>query len=184
MFVHAYVDESYDLTIGVYILTASIVDLADAEDIRCTLRDLHTGHGKLHWYKSDSEHRDYLAKGVGALDIRHVSVVGHGHSLRPERARRKCMEVLLASLESINVRVVVLEARQGRNDRHDIDLIDASRRKKLISRLQAMFVGGNDEPLLWLADIACGSVLAAERGIGQYLTQFGDTARVHRIEAT
>ncbi|MGP4019675.1 hypothetical protein [Saccharopolyspora sp. 5N708] len=41
MFVHAYVDESYDLTIGVYILTASIIDLTNAEDIRCALRDLH-----------------------------------------------------------------------------------------------------------------------------------------------
>ncbi|MGW5642544.1 DUF3800 domain-containing protein [Saccharopolyspora sp. NPDC003752] len=184
MFVHAYVDESYDLTIGVYILTASIVDLADAEDIRCALRDLHAGYGKLHWYKSDSEHREHLAKGVGALDIRHVSVVGHGHAIRPERARRKCMEVLLASLESTSVRAVAFEARQGRNDRHDIDLIDACRRKKLISRLQATFVGGNDEPLLWLADIACGSVLAAERGVAGYLTQFGDTARVHRIEVT
>ncbi|MBB5153473.1 hypothetical protein [Saccharopolyspora phatthalungensis] len=48
MFVHAYVDESYDLTIGSYILTASIVDLTDAEEIRCTLRELHAGHGKLH----------------------------------------------------------------------------------------------------------------------------------------
>ncbi|MFI0463447.1 DUF3800 domain-containing protein [Saccharopolyspora sp. 5N102] len=182
MFVHAYVDESYDLTIGVYILTASIVNLADAEDLRWTLRDLHTGPRKLHWYKSDAEHRKYLAKGVGALNVRHVSVVGHGQALRPERARRKCMEVLLANLESINVRVVEFEARQGRNNRHDIDLIDACRRKKLIARLQATFVGGNDEPLLWLADIACGSVLAAERGTADYLAQFGDAARLHRID--
>ncbi|MCI2421621.1 hypothetical protein MOQ72_29725 [Saccharopolyspora sp. K220] len=181
MFVHAYVDESYDLTIGVYILTASMVDLTDAEEIRCALRELHAGPRKLHWYESDARHREYLAKSVGALNVRHVSVVGQGRVLRPERARRKCMELLLTCLESINVGVVALEARQGRNNRHDINLIDACRRKKLISRLQANFVGGNDEPLLWLADIACGSVLAAERGVGDYLVQFGNTTRVHRI---
>ncbi|MDA3646086.1 hypothetical protein LZ318_21705 [Saccharopolyspora indica] len=184
MFVHAYVDESYDLTIGVYILTASIVDLTDAEDLRCALRELHAGRQKLHWYKSDAEHREHLAKGVSALNLSHVSIVGRSQGLRPERARRKCMEVLLPRLESIGVRFVVFESRQGRNNRHDTDLIDACRRKKLISHLQATFIGGNDEPLLWLADIACGSALAAARGTDSYLTQFGDTVHLQKIDAT
>ncbi|MEU6268962.1 hypothetical protein [Saccharopolyspora shandongensis] len=138
MFVHAYVDESYDLTIGVYILTASIVNLDDAEDIRCTLRDLHTGHGKLHWHKSDPERRHRFSKSLSTLPARHLTVIGRGRT-GPERARRKCMEALLPALEDIGIRNAMFEARQRVNDKHDTDTVDACRRKKLISRLSVTF---------------------------------------------
>ncbi|SDX59275.1 hypothetical protein SAMN05216215_1012199 [Saccharopolyspora shandongensis] len=182
MFVHAYVDESYDLTIGVYILTASIVDLDDAEEIRCALRELHTGNGKLHWHKSNPEHRRRFSKCLSTLPVRHLIVIGRGRLMSSERARRKCMEALLPSLEDMGVNIVMFEARQRVNDRHDINMVDACRRRKLISRLSVIFAPRDHELLLWLPDVACGTVLAAERGEASYLEQLGDSTQLAGIE--
>lgn len=179
MLLAAYVDESYDLTIGVYILTASIIDLTEAEEIRCALHTLRTGAGKLHWYKSDPHRKLDLAKAVGALGLDHLAIIGRGQNLHPERARRKCMERLLPEVESAAVDMVTFEARQSRNDRQDRELIAVCRRKRLLSaRLHATFVPGGTEPLLWVADVACGAALAAQRGELSYLEQFGDSAQL------
>ncbi|MDR7302733.1 hypothetical protein JOF55_002914 [Haloactinomyces albus] len=63
-------------------------------------------------------------------------------------------------------------------------MVDACRRKKLISQgLHVTFAVGTDEPLLWLPDITCGSVLADQRRDASYLEQFGDAARLLFIEA-
>lgn len=181
----AYVDESYDLGIGVYILTASIVHLADAEETRSMLYTLRTGTRKLHWYKSDPQHRLELAKAVSVLGVSHTAVAGRGQPLVAERARRKCMEVLLPELEYAEVDMTLFEARQNRNNRHDTNMVDACRRKKLIKEgFHATFALPGDEPLLWIPDIACGSVLAAQRGDTSYLEQFGTAIRVLNINTS
>ncbi|MEV5537302.1 hypothetical protein AB0L13_10610 [Saccharopolyspora shandongensis] len=184
MFVHAYVDESYDLTIGVYILTASIVDYSDAEDIRCMLRELRRGGGKLHWSKEPTNRRDEIVKTVSTLSLTTVSVIGSSAALRPERSRRKCMEVLLPELESAGVDAVHFEARQERNNKQDKELIATCRMKRILSnRIQIDFVPGGTEPLLWLPDITCGILLATERGDDSYFEQLGHAARQLKIAA-
>ena len=183
MLLTAYVDESYDLTIGVYILTASIVDGADSAGVLAALHELRPRGGKLHWYESDAAHRLDLAKAVGALELEHMTVIGRGCGARTERARRKCMERLLPDLDGAGVDTVVLEARQQANNRHDINMVDACRRKKLISQgLHVTFALGHVQPLLWLADVACGSVLASQRGEHGYLEQFGEAARIEFVD--
>lgn len=93
------------------------------------------------------------------------------------------MEVLLPELERTSVDTVMFEARQIRNNRHDLDMVDACRRKKLISQgLHVSFGAGQDEPLLWLADVTCGAVLGSQRGESSYLQQFGSSARVLTID--
>lgn len=184
VFFAAYVDESYDLNIGVYILTASIVDLADAEEARYVLRSLQQGGEKLHWSKEPQQRRNEVTKAVSALGFASVSVIGSGVHVHAERARRKCMEVLLPELEGAGVETVTFEARQARNDKQDRELIAACRRKRLLSsRLHASFLGGESEPLLRLPDIVCGTVLATQRGDDSYLQQFGSTAHLLFIEA-
>ena len=184
MFLAAYADESYDLPLGVYILTASLVDLTEAEAIRDALHALQSGPGKLHWYDADAVRRLHLAKTVGTLTARHISVVARSASLQAERGRRKCLEALLPELESAGAEQVLLETRQRRNNKHDIDMVDACRRKKLIGeRLHVSFGPPKNEPLLWLPDIACGAALAAERGDDDYLQQFGDSSTVLSVKA-
>ncbi|WP_249124450.1 hypothetical protein [Saccharopolyspora erythraea] len=174
MFQAAYVEESYDLALGVYVLTAGIVDLADAEHIRSALRALRPSSGKLHWYESDHSHRLHLAKAVGVLPVGHITVIGRGKQLRAERARRKCMETLLPELDRSAVGPVVFESRQLRNNKQDQELVAVCRRKRLLSgRIQVSFVPGGSEPLLWVADVACGAALADQRGEPACVAQFG-----------
>jgi hypothetical protein len=182
VFVHAYVDESYDLTIGVYILTASIVDFADTGDIRCILHSLQRGGEKLHWSKEPTHRRAEIIKAVCGMATT-VAVLGHSASLRPERARRKCMEALLPELESGGVTNVLFEARQAQHNKHDREMIASCRRKRLLSaKLAVSFVPGVLEPMLWLPDIACGALLAAQRGDLSYSDQLGDKIRLVHID--
>ncbi|QIZ35999.1 hypothetical protein [Saccharopolyspora sp. ASAGF58] len=182
MFVHAYVDESYDLTIGVYILTASIVDLTDAEDIRCMLNGLQQGGGKLHWSKEPPHRRAEIVKAVSAQTVRSVAVVGASRPLFAERGRRKCLERLLPEIEMLGADIVTFETRQERNNKLDTDMVDACRQKRLITnRIRVTFAPGGSEPLLWIPDVACGAALAAERGDRSYLEQLGCNARIIRV---
>ncbi|MBA8822883.1 hypothetical protein FHX42_000212 [Saccharopolyspora lacisalsi] len=78
----------------------------------------------------------------------------------------------------------MFEARQAKNDERDVDMVDACRRKRPISQgFHVTFALGAEEPLPWLPDVACGSVLVDQRGDSSYLEQFGDTARLLFIEA-
>ncbi|MEV0048958.1 hypothetical protein AB0H34_00485 [Saccharopolyspora shandongensis] len=184
MFVHAYVDESYDLTIGVYILTASIVDLADAESIRNMLRDLRRGGGKLHWSKEPPHRRSEIVKVISTQTVHNVAVVATSKPIFPERGRRKCLEALLPELEHAGATMVTFETRQERNNKLDTDMVDACRQKRLITRRTGVtFAPGGSEPLLWIPDVACGAVLAAERGDHGYLEQLGNNAQIIKVTA-
>ncbi|MEV0697790.1 hypothetical protein AB0I53_07710 [Saccharopolyspora sp. NPDC050389] len=184
MFVHAYVDESYDLTIGVYILTASIVNLDDAEEIRCALRELRRGGEKLHWSKEPPHRRSEITKVLCSLTARSVAVVGTSKPLFPERGRRKCLEALLPELELAGADIVTFETRQKHSNKLDADMVDACRQKRLITpHLRVTFAPGSSEPLLWIPDVTCGAVLAAERGDESYMNQVRDSAQVIRVNA-
>ncbi|KAA5837052.1 hypothetical protein ABT337_27435 [Saccharopolyspora hirsuta] len=181
MFVHAYVDESYDLTIGVYILTATIVDLPDADDFRYLLRSLQQGGEKLHWRKEPPSRRTEITKAIAGTDMLAISVHGHAGALRPERARRKCMEALLPELERAGVSIVQFEARQAQHNKHDSEMVVSCRNKRLITgKLSIDFAPGVFEPLLWLPDAVCGAMLAAQRGDHSYANQLlGQTQLIH-----
>ncbi|MDA3626321.1 hypothetical protein OU415_12800 [Saccharopolyspora sp. WRP15-2] len=135
MFVHPYVDESYDLAVGVYILTASVVDLIDAEDIRCTMRGLRRGGEKLHWSKEPPHRRVELTKAFSSLMVHNVVVIGSSTPLFPERARRKCLEVLLPDLEVHGAEIVTFETRQKHSNKLDADMVDVADRSDLLLRI-------------------------------------------------
>ncbi|MER7080213.1 hypothetical protein SAMN02982929_03787 [Saccharopolyspora kobensis] len=184
MFVHAYVDESYDLTIGVYILTATIVDLTDAEDFRSTMRGLRRGGEKLHWSKEPPHRRTELTKVLSSLLVHSVVAIGCSKPLFPERGRRKCLESLLPELETHGADIATFETRQKHSNKLDADMVDACRQKRLItSNIRITFAPGTSEPLLWIPDIVCGIALSAERGDEKYLRQAGERIRIIRINA-
>ena len=184
MFLAAYADESYDLPLGVYILTASLVDLTEAETIRDALHALQAGAAKLHWSKEPPSRRSEFVKAISSLACVSTVVVGTGIPLHTERARRKCLEALLPEVEASGITMLTAEARQLRNNKLDQQTVAVCRRKRIISDvLHLDFVPGGAEPLLWLPDIVCGAVLAAHRGDGSYLEQLADSALQLHIDA-
>jgi ribosomal protein S12 len=88
---------------------------------------------------------------------------------RPERARRKCIERLLAELTGRGIASVVFERRHEELDAHDRVLVAALKRQRsLPAAFRAVWQPATDEPLLWLPDIAAGAAALAEIGDATY----------------
>lgn len=156
----AYVDESEPgggLDHTVYVLAAVIVANANADDARaavrrCTPRRMR----KLHWYEGLPSQRlswlDLLLDAIEVVVVRYEGVVA-----RAERRRRRCLERLVWELEQRGVGTIVLESRGPARDRDDRSMFTALRDRGAGSRLRWMHVQPSDEPLLALADVACGA---------------------------
>ena len=157
---HAYVDES-DLCGGrdhtVYVMAAVLVEEANLEATRTAVRDVTpTRMRKLHWYEALGMQRiswlDLLRRAVTVLVVRY-----DGEAARAERRRRRCLERLVWELEQRGVRRLVLESRGSARDSGDRSMLDALRRRGIGRALRHEHVRGTDEPLVALADLACGA---------------------------
>ncbi|GAB2659679.1 hypothetical protein GCM10027271_17970 [Saccharopolyspora gloriosae] len=185
MFFAAYADESYDLDLGVYILTASLVDLTEAETIRTTLGGLRKGGQKLHWSKEPDLRREELAKVASAFRSISLATVGTALPMNAERARRKCLEAVLPEIEAAGTNMLVMESRQVRNDKLDKQTLAVCKRKRVIStKVHIEFMPGSTDALLWLPDIVCGAALAAYRGDERHLEQLSSAAIVIEVDAS
>jgi len=111
---------------------------------------------KLHWYEALPGQRlswlDLLRHAIEILIIRY-----DGPPARPERRRRRCLERLVHELDSRGVRHLVFESRGPHADRGDQKILDAIRSRGLGVHLRHEHLRGSEEPLLALADIACGA---------------------------
>lgn len=159
----AYVDESEpgggrDHT--AYVLAAVVVRDAVRESARddivaATPRRMR----KLHWYEALPGQRlswlDLLRHAVSILVIRY-----DGTAARSERRRRRCLERLVHELEVRDVGHVILETRGAARDRDDRAMFHALRDRGVGRRVRFQHVAASDEPLLALADIACGAHVA------------------------
>jgi hypothetical protein len=98
----AYVDESLRVQDGLYVLAAVIVADTDVDGYRDALRtQLLRGQIRLHWRDESSGRRIHLIAAV--CKLRHTGAVVIAAGMAPgrqERARRKCIERLLAELAS------------------------------------------------------------------------------------
>ncbi|WP_439692205.1 DUF3800 domain-containing protein [Curtobacterium sp. SP.BCo] len=156
----AYVDESEpgggrDHT--AYLLAAVVIDLDEEPDARRAVEHLRpTRMRKLHWYEALTAQRiswlDLLRRAVEILVIRYDGVAA-----RPERRRRRCLERLVHELDLRGVRHLVFESRGPHADRSDQKMIDTMRARGLGVHLRHEHRRGTDEPLLALADVACGA---------------------------
>lgn len=156
----AYVDESEpgggrDHT--AYVLAAVVVRDADAERVRAEIRSATPRRmRKLHWYEGLPGQRlswlDLLRHAISILVIRY-----DGMPARSERRRRRCLERLVHELEVRNIGEVVLETRGVARDRDDRAMFHALRDRGLGQRIRFQHVRASEEPLLALADIACGA---------------------------
>ena len=159
----AYVDESEpgggrDNT--AYVLAAVMVSDADAERVRAEIRSATPRRmRKLHWYEALQTQRvSWLDLLRNAIEI--IVVRFDGAAARAERRRRHCLDRLVWELEQRGIRRVVLETRGKAGDDGDRSLFDALRRRGVGRALRHEHVRGVDEPLVALADLACGAHVA------------------------
>ncbi|MBT2503433.1 DUF3800 domain-containing protein [Curtobacterium sp. ISL-83] len=159
----AYIDESEpgggrDTT--VYVLAAVVVRDAVRESARDEIRSATPRRmRKLHWYEALPSQRlswlDLLRHAASVLVIRY-----EGAPCRCERRRRRCLERLVHELELRDVHHVVLETRGSARDRDDRAMFNALRDRGIGRLVRFEHHAASDEPLLALADIACGAHVA------------------------
>jgi hypothetical protein len=183
----AYVDESVRVRAGLYVLAAVIV--ADAQTDRhrealCAL--LQRGQRRLHWRDESSKRRVLLVAAVRQLPHTGTVMIAAGVTpRRQERARRKCIERLLAELADRGVASVVFERRHEELDARDRAMVAALRRQQSVPAwLRTSWVPATEEPLLWLPDIVAGAVSLAATGDGTYWNELAPTFRVERFPLT
>ncbi|MDB6425552.1 DUF3800 domain-containing protein [Curtobacterium sp. 20TX0008] len=156
----AYVDESEPgggLDHTSYVLAAVVVVQCRAETARAAVRSAKPSRmRKLHWYEALRTQRiswlDLLAVAAAVLVVRY-----DGAPARAERRRRSCLERLVWELEVRGVQHVVLESRGASCDAADRSMFDALRRRGVGRSVRYEHVRGTDEPLVALADLACGA---------------------------
>lgn len=183
----AYVDESLHVREGLYVLAAVIVADTDADGHRHALRALlNRGQIRLHWRDESSKRRDQLITALCAL--RHTGAVVIAVGLEPrrqERARRKCVERLLAELVSRGIASVVFERRHPDLDARDRALVAALQRQhSLPVAMRVRWQPADDEPLLWLPDIAAGAASLAESGDETYWKELAAAFSVEKFTLT
>ncbi len=180
----AFVDESLRVHDGLYVLAAVIVADADAEKHRQALRALlYRGQLRLHWRDESAKRRSQLIRAVCRLRHTGAIVIAAGVApTRQERARRKCIERLLAELTARGVASVVFERRHDELDARDRALVAALKRQQsLPAAVRASWQPATDEPLLWLPDIAAGAAALAETGDAIYWRDLATAFSVERF---
>ena len=183
----AYIDESLRVSHGLYVLAAVIVADTDADQHRAALRALLLrGQLRLHWRDESSRRRSQLITAMSAL--RHTGAIVIATDAAPrrqERARRKCIERLLAELASRAITTVVFERRHPDLDARDRTMIAALRHQQALpAAFRATWQQASDEPLLWLPDIAAGAASLAETGDDTYWTNLAAAFSVERFTLT
>lgn len=151
MTIHAFIDESRRG--NQYLMAVALVDPANLEPVRKRLRQLLLrGERELHFYKQNDRRRRELSEQVARLPF--TALVYTSTCRRAdEPARRACLTQLTNDLLARKAHRMVLDSRESRD--HD----DRAVIKHLISaepghpQLVYEHFRGQNEPLLWLADI-------------------------------
>lgn len=158
----AYVDESEpgggrDHT--AYVMAAAVVDDRHADPARDAVRAATPKRmRKLHWYEAtDGQRLTWIGLLVHTAAL--VVVLYDGAPARAERRRRRCLERLVWELERREVHVLALESRGSARDSSDASVLESLRARGVGHTLRYEHVRGADEPLLGLADTACGAHL-------------------------
>ncbi|GAA0226825.1 hypothetical protein GCM10010492_26370 [Saccharothrix mutabilis subsp. mutabilis] len=152
MTVHAFVDESRRQ--DTYHLAAAVVHPRQLRQTRSQLRGLlFPGQRELHFKKETLPRKRLIVSTLCALGVE-VGVYSASCRLGEERARQECLTRLARDLVGVGAMRLVLDSREGRDFR-DRETIGRVLRK--VGRdvpLTYEHVASQDEPLLWIADVA------------------------------
>lgn len=182
----AFVDESQSyaaLDPHTYILAAAVCADEDLEETRAVMGDLKINAPKVHWRDESDRRRDEIVKTICASPVQHLVVVRDGRQgEKPERRRRHCMEVLVSTLDELDVHSATFESRGPADDNRDRKMLDALRSKKQVrGRLRMEHVAGPRDPLLWIPDALCGAVSQHRVGVTRHLEMLQTEAVVQLV---
>lgn len=153
-----------------YILTASICDSVENEEIRSEMVKLKGSENKLHWRNETPRRHLQIAQKINELDkVMHLVVIRINYSGKEERARQKCLETLMWHLESLEVELITFESRGRSKDNKDLEFIKQLKSKKfLLQNIEISHKPGQDDSMLWIADSACGIIVQKRIGNSTY----------------
>lgn len=182
----AYVDESFHEhpTDGFYVLAAAVFDeeADQAREAMLTLRGRRR-IAKLHWNEMDHRQQRTAAQTVSDLAGIHLITIGTPvPQKKQERARRTALRRLAYELHSIGVTQIMIEARQAKLDRADVELVITTRTDlPKGTHLRVDHQRGAAEPLFWVADIVAGAVRADREGVPVYREILGPVVQVVEV---
>ncbi|NGM17648.1 hypothetical protein GMI70_06540 [Eggerthellaceae bacterium zg-893] len=184
----AWGDESIRVgaTPPMYLLAATIIDPEERLD---DLKEVKPRNAeKLHWRDMTYQLQTKSLKVL--TEVNHDTIIVAGGPLpkkKQERARRKCLERLLLELQAFEVGKLVLESRNDKKNKEDIELLLSMRRKKLARSIDISHEEAGKEPRLWIPDQilgAYGDVLCDGQGVNRwrgYWDQVSKSIRIVRI---
>ena len=149
-----------------YLLGATV--LSERNDAAMKALELLKPHGakKLHWRELGAKSQQKALAIISGLDSTTTIISGTPlEKHKQERARRKCLELLLTTLEGLGIDKLILESREADLDKKDVDLLFYARQNMMISNIDIAHVPGFGEPRLYVPDQilgAFGDVQASE----------------------
>ena len=166
----AYGDESIRMVGNppFYLLGATVVK-SDCGRALSELAELKPpSAAKLHWRDMGHKAQRKSLEIISELDLAStVAIARPLNGKRQERARRKCLEKLIASLEEAGGRSLVLETRDDDLDQRDIDFVKGARASMRIGPLTVVHANAAACPQLWIPDQLIGAM-------GDTLTHVGN----------
>lgn len=183
----AYVDESGSNRAkdpGTYILAAAVTEDAYVDHVSEVVSGLRLpAQRKLHWSDENPKRQELITKTIADLPLEHLVVVRTGRdSDRPERRRRKCLEELFIRFDELGVSRATFESRGRKDDRRDLDVLQAFRASKRVSgSLRIYHQAGPVQPMLWIPDAVCGAVTADRTGDAAYLRLLDSCCTIYTI---
>ena len=167
----AYADESMRTSGGesMYLLGATLFyDENPRLDALVRLKSM--GAAKLHWRELGREAQVDVMSAIGGIAAMTTVVVGTPmNPHKQERARRKCLETMIGILIGQGVDELVLEARDSKLDRRDVQLMNAIKSKQRGLTFTIRHRRGSEDARLWIPDQVLGAY-----GDQLCFSEFGD----------
>lgn len=154
----AYIDESMRMYDGstTYYLCAAIDHGIDDDAVAALTSLVPNGAKKLHWRDMGEKLQEQSLIQIGMFDMSVIIVSGRPVG-KQERARRKCLELLLPLLGSAGVSRVIMESRSGVQDKRDREMAVSLIRKGWLGDVTVTHQRGEEEPKLWIPDQILGA---------------------------
>ncbi|WEV68270.1 hypothetical protein OZX72_04655 [Bifidobacterium sp. ESL0769] len=149
-----------------YVIGVSICNLEEST-VRLKFREakLLTGR-KVHWHDmTPNEHRRSVSL-INSLKLQHITVSAEPllDTMRPERARRKCLETLLPILENqFGITRLFMESRSAKQNKEELEFIRVLHSKLFVRKLRYELLPGDKDSRLWIPDQILGASEATER---------------------
>ena len=126
---------------------------------------------KLHWRDMGYRAQRKSLEIISELELTcTVAIARPLDGKRQERARRKCLERLITTLEEAGGRSLILETRDDALDRRDIDFVKNAKASMRIGSLSVAHADATSYPQLWIPDQLIGAM-------GDTLTHTGNWNR-------